>query len=148
MNTGYQADLRTTTTQPTRTILPKNKDAKDQKLPDSLRSPSNAIWLPSKVKRCYALTPVTLVTIPAIFMNTLMTSPSAAAGTRICNHSYHFTGLTSVSIQPAPFSGAPPLTFGVKPSSAGKRWCSTKYWSKSSFSRQRASSQSLKTLSS
>jgi len=104
----------------------------------NLRSPSTS----------YSFILATFITIPAILTITLTTSANAADGTKICNHSYQRLGLISVSIHPAPLSGSPPLTFGVAPSSAGKRWFSTKYWRRSSFSRHRARSQSLNCLSS
>ena len=121
------------------------KMTKSRKWNRASNTPSNAMSWSSKSKPSYDLILVTLVTIPKILTMMLTIRLNAAAGTKICAHSYHFTGRTPVSIQPAPFNEGTP---GVSPSSAGKRWCSTKYWSKSSFSRQRASSQSLKILSS
>jgi hypothetical protein len=98
--------------------------------------------------RCSHFTCISLKTMLTILISTLITNASAALGMKTWIHSPHLTGLTSVSIHPAPLISGPPLTFGVTPSSAGKRLFSTKYCSMSSFSRHRARTQSPNSFSS
>lgn len=79
----------------------------------SLQCPDFCRSSPTLMLRVSHLRCKTLSTMVISFHTTLSSRPAAAMGMKTCTHSNHFVGLTSVSIQPAPFCPSVPISLSA-----------------------------------